>query len=76
MQNILLEFTKASRSMHMETMLRNIIISLQFRKIRCFLSYNQGYRKSGKSKKNNYIIICYQNNFLHILVYVVLSHGQ
>ena len=32
-----------------KTMLRNMIISLQFRKKRCFLSYNQGYRKSGKS---------------------------
>ena len=32
-----------------KTMPRNIIISPQFSKKRCFLSYNQGYRKSGKS---------------------------
>ena len=32
-----------------KTMFRNMIISVQFRKKRCFRSYNQGYRKSGKS---------------------------
>ena len=32
-----------------KTMLRNMIISLQLKKTRCFLSYNQGSRKSGKT---------------------------
>ena len=32
-----------------KTMPHDMIISLQFRKKRCFLSYNQGYKKFGKS---------------------------
>ena len=48
----------------------------------CFLSYNKDYRKSAQStlfqynKMNKYTMINDQNNFLHILVCVVLFDGH
>ena len=43
-------------------------------KTHCFQSYNQGYRKTGNNQTNKYMIFNDQNNFLHILVRVVLLH--
>ena len=45
-------------------------------KTHCFQSYNQGYRKTGNNYMNKYMVFNNQNNFLHILVRVVLLHGH
>ena len=45
-------------------------------KTNCFQSYNQGYRKTGNYYINKYMIFNDQNDFLHILVRVVLLHGH
>ena len=45
-------------------------------KTHCFQSYNQGYRKNDINWINKYMIFNDQNNFLHILVRVVLLHGH
>ena len=42
----------------------------------CFQSHNQGFRKTSNNEMNKYMIFNNQNNFLHILVRVVLLHGH
>ena len=46
------------------------------KKTHCFQSYNQGYRKTGINYMNKYMIFNDQNNFLHMLVRVVLLHDH